>query len=250
MADSDLSSSICEEARLSSFVLVHTAAHGAWCWKKVVPLLAREGHKVIAPDLPAHGQDRTPIANVTLKAYTDRICQVLDDQTESVILVGHSMSGIVITQAAEYRTGKIAKLVYLTAIIPPNGKSMLETTEGIRNPNNRTVSDDKSWFTYKDELVRDLFYGDCSAEDVSFARSMLVPQAIRPLEEPVRVSEERYGRIPRVYIECLQDRILVPDFQKKLYTAIPCETVISMNTSHSPFFSAPEVLAKHLLSLV
>ena len=234
---------------MSTFVLVHGASHGAWCWKKVVPFLVTEGHTVVAPDLPAHGQDRTPIADVTLKAYTDRVCQVLDDQTESVILVGHSMGGIVITQVAEYRPEKIGKLVYLTAVIPVNGESLRQATEEIRNPEFITVADDESCYSYKDELVVDIFYGDCSEEDVSFAKAMLVPQPTSPVVEPVHISDDKYGRVPRVYIECLQDRILVPAFQKKLYTAVPCERVISMNTSHSPFLSAPEALAKHLLSL-
>lgn len=234
---------------MSTFVLIHGASHGAWCWKKVVPFLVEEGHTVVAPDLPGHGEDRTPIADVTLKAYTDRVCQVLDDQDESVILVGHSMGGIVITQVAEYRPDRIQKLVYLTAVVPVNGQSMRQTTEEVRNPNFITVAEDESTYSYKDEWVVDIFYGDCSEEDISFAKSMLVPQPTSPVVEPVRISEAKFGRVPRVYIECLQDRILVPAFQKKLYTAVSCEQVISMNTSHSPFFSAPETLAKHLLSL-
>ena len=235
---------------MSTFVLIHGASHGAWCWKKVVPFLVQEGHTVVAPDLPGHGEDRTPIADVTLKAYTDRVCQVLDDQGENVILVGHSMGGTVITQVAEYRPEQIRKLVYLTAVVPVNGQSMRQATAEVRNPNFITIADDESFYSYKDEWVVDIFYGDCSEEDISFAKSMLVPQPTSPVLEPVRVSEANYGSVPRVYIECLQDRILVPAFQQKLYTAVPCEQVISMNTSHSPFFSAPETLAKHLLSLV
>lgn len=234
---------------MSTFVLVHGASHGAWCWKKVVPFLAQECHTAVVPDLPGHGQDGTPIADVTLKAYTDRVCQILDDQNETVILVGHSMGGIVITQVAEYRPEKIGKLVYLTAVIPADGESLRQATETIRNAGFITVADDESCYSYKDELVADIFYGDCSDEDIAFARSMLLPQATSPVVEPVHVSEGKYGSVPRVYIECLQDQILFPAFQKKLYTAFPCEQVISMNTSHSPFFSAPETLARHLLSL-
>ncbi len=235
---------------MSTFVLVHGASHGAWCWKKVVPFLIQEGHTVVVPDLPGHGEDRTPIADVTLKAYTDRVCQVLDDQNESVILVGHSMGGIVITQVAEYRPEKIESLVYLTAVVPADGESLRQTIEEIRNPDFITVADDESYYSYKDGLVADIFYGDCSEEDISFAKASLVPQPMSPVMEPVHISESNYGRVPRVYIECLQDRIVIPAFQKKLYTSVPCEKVISMNTSHSPFFSAPETLARHLLSLV
>jgi hypothetical protein len=50
-------------------------------------------------------------------------------------------------------------------------------------------------------------------------------------------------------IECLRDRTLTPPFQKRLYTAVPCEKVIAMDTSHSPFFSAPGELARHLMAL-
>jgi len=235
---------------MSTFVLIHGASHGAWCWEKVVPFLVQEGHTVAAPDLPGHGEDRTPIEDITLKAYTDRVCQVLDDQDESVILVGHSMGGTVITQVAEYRPEQIQTLVYLTAVVPVDGQSMRQATEEVRNPNFITIADDDSSYSYKDEWIVDIFYGDCSEEDISFAKSMLVPQPTSPVLEPVHISEARYGSVPRVYIECLQDRILVPAFQKKLYTIVPCEQIISMNTSHSPFLSAPETLAKHLLSFV
>jgi hypothetical protein len=80
------------------------------------------------------------------------------------------------------------------------------------------------------------------------AKSLLVPQGAAPLAVPLRTSEERFGRIPRVYIECLRDRAISPSFQKDMYTAVPCRNVISMDTSHSPFFSAPEELVAHLTS--
>jgi len=234
---------------MSSYVLVHGAAHGAWCWKKVAPILQRNGHTVVTPDLPGHGSDRTPIQDISLKAYTDRICEVIDAQEENVILVGHSMAGIVITQVAEYRPDKIRMLVYLTALLPTDGNSMFQTTEEIRNPSARIMAEDQLSYVYREELLKDLFYGDCSEEDIAFAKAHLVPQATRPTQEPVHISESRYGRVRRVYIECLQDGIIPPAFQKKMYTTVPCEQVISMNTSHSPFFSAPDELARHLHSL-
>jgi len=55
--------------------------------------------------------------------------------------------------------------------------------------------------------------------------------------------------VPRVYIECLRDRTIAPPIQKMMYTATPCQTIFSMETSHSPFFSAPQELVRHLTSL-
>lgn len=237
---------------MSAYVLVHGAWHGGWCWDKVVSRLEKEGYRVEAPDLPGHGKDKTPISEVSLQAYTDSMCKILDAQSEPVILVGHSMGGGVITQAAEYRPEKIRTLVYLTALLLRNGESIAQVsqrdTESLLPPN-MIFSEDFSYCTVKDEVIREAFYGDCSDEDVARAISLIVPQSTSPLLMPVNTSEDNFGRIPRVYIECLRDRIISPSEQKKMYTDLPCERVISMNTSHSPFFSAPEKLVAHLTSL-
>src|SRR5215471_8421479 len=114
---------------MSRYILVHGAWHGRWCWDQVVPLLRQAGHQVETLDLPGHGQDRTPILEVTLAAYTKRVCETLDAQAEPVILVGHSMGGIVITQVAEERPEKIQTLVYLTAFLVQNGESVVQITQ-------------------------------------------------------------------------------------------------------------------------
>ncbi len=104
-------------AVMSTFVLVHGGWSGGWTWEKVVPLLEEAGHQVEAPDLPGHGDDRTPIPQVSLQGYADRICRVLDAQPEPVVLVGHSSGGLVISQAAEQRPDKVKMLVYLAAFL-------------------------------------------------------------------------------------------------------------------------------------
>jgi len=237
---------------MSIYVLIHGAWHGGWCWKNVIPLLEKKGHKVVAPDLPGHGEDKSSIPEITLKAYTDRVCQVLDEQSDPVILVGHSMGGVVITQTAEYRPEKIKKLVYVTGFLLQNGEFLLQhaepDTEALVLPN-LIMSEDQSHATVKEEALKEAFYGDCTDEDVEFAKSHLVPQAAAPLATPVSTTEENFGRVPRAYIACSRDKAISPSIQEALYKALPCEKVISMDTSHSPFFSAPEELSKHLLSL-
>ena len=108
---------------MSTYVLVHGSWHGGWCWDKVIPLLKARGHRVVAPDLPGHGRDKTPASDITLRAYADRVCDVLDAEAEPAILVGHSFGGLVITQAAEYRPEKIRTLVYLCAYLLRSGSS-------------------------------------------------------------------------------------------------------------------------------
>jgi pimeloyl-ACP methyl ester carboxylesterase len=80
---------------------------------------------VIPLDLPGHGRDHTPIREITLDSYARAVCEVLDRETEGVILVGHSRGGIVISYAAEKCPGRVKKLVYLAAFLLPNGQAML-----------------------------------------------------------------------------------------------------------------------------
>lgn len=237
---------------MTTYILIHGSWHGAWCWNKVRPLLEKEGHQVIAPDLPAHGQDQTPLVEVTLQSYAKRIVEVLDAQPEPAILVGHSMGGVAITQAAEYRPHRISHLVYLAAFLPRDGESLLQLalqdTDSLVLPN-LIVAEEEGYTTVKEEGIRPAFYGDCSDEDVKYAVPRLVLDPLAPVATPVEVSDDRFGRIPRTYITCLRDRAVSPDLQRRMYLASPCEQVLSLETSHSPFFSAPEALAAYLITL-
>ncbi len=238
---------------MSTFVLVHGAWHGSWCWEKVVPLLRQAGHSVETPDLPGHGQDKTPIREITLAAYAKRVCETLDAQAKPVILVGHSMAGVVITQVAEERPDKIQTLVYLTAFLPQDGESLLQiarkNVDSLLMPN-LIANEEQGSLTFKEGApLKEIFCGDCPDEDVARAKLLLVPQAIAPMATPVRITTERFDRVPRVYIECLRDRTISPPIQKMMYLATPCHTILSMETSHSPFFSAPRELVSHLTSL-
>jgi len=237
---------------MSTFVLIHGAAHGGWCWYKVVAALEKHGHTVLAPDLPGHGKDKTPVAEVTLQRYVDCVCALLDAQREPVILVGHSMGGRIITQVAEERPDRITYLVYVAASIPQNGQSLVNNPEPDRESvslANMVVSPDQRSFIFRETALKEAFYEDCTAEDIALAKLLLVPQPMAPVTTPVSTSAAKWGRVPRIYIECLRDRAMTPAYQKRLYTTSPCQKVISMNTSHSPFFSAPGELARHLMAL-
>ena len=237
---------------MSTFVFVHGGWSGGWTWEKVVPLLEEAGHKVEAPDLPGHGDDQTPIPEVSLQGYADRVSQVLDAQPEPVVLVGHSSGGQAISQAAEQRPEKVKLLVYLSAFLLRDGESVFSVgendTESLILPN-LVMSEDGSSATIREDVIREGLLHDCSDEDVEQAKARFVPQALAPVATPVALTEDNFGRVPRAYIETLQDRAISPSFQKEMYERLPCQKVISMNTSHSPFFSAPEELAEHLESL-
>jgi len=230
---------------MSTYLLIHGAWHGGWCWRSVAPLLEARGHRVLAPDLPGHGDDRTPGAAVTLQSYTDRICQIAGGQTEPVILAGHSMGGVVITQAAENCPQYIGALVYLCAFLPRNGDSAITWASQDRESMVNTSVDPRADGTigFKAEHTRETFYGNCADEDVEFAQSRLVAEPMAPSGTPVETTAERWGRIPRYYIECQRDRAVTLWLQREMQKHSPCRQTFSIDTDHSPFFSAPVELA-------
>jgi len=231
---------------MGKVIFIHGAWHGGWCWDRVAKLLVLQGHEVEAPDLPAQGNDTTPIQDVTLDSYVNRICEVLDRQKEPVILVAHSMGGISVTQAAEFRPDKIRALVYVTAFLPRNGESLgtLNENAGVSAvAQNMVFSDDFSSATIREDALKDLFYNDCSDQDIEYAQSLLRPIPTSTTQATVQTSEENFERIPRIYVECLQDHTIPPHMQKMMIEATPCKKVYTLDSSHSPFLSMPEKLA-------
>ncbi len=237
---------------MGTFVLVHGSWHGAWCWYKVISRLQDAGHQVIAPDLPALGADKTPVGQVTLKHWTDTVVAALDKADDPVILVGHSRGGILISEAAQARPDRIQSLVYLCAFLLKDGESLLAasgTDSESSLAGNLIFAADQLSATVQDAAINPCFYGGCGADDRVLARTLLQPEPLAPLATPLKLTPERYGRVPRVYIECLQDRAVSPAMQRRMIDASPCQRVISMDCDHSPFFSAPDELVSHLLSV-
>jgi pimeloyl-ACP methyl ester carboxylesterase len=237
---------------MSKFVLIHGAFHGAWCWDKVTPLLEQGGHEVMALDLPGHGENRTPAVEVTLEAYADRVVGSLDAMPGPVVLVGHSLSGTVISQVAEMRPEKIDRLVYLCALLLPSGKSAIEASQedgGSVILKNAAVEPDQGRIILSEGGIKEALYHDCPEEDFERARRLITPQPLAPLGTPVEVTDGNFGSVRRTYVHTTEDRAVSPAAQERMYTELPCEKVVSMSTGHLPFFAAPDELAGHLDSL-
>jgi pimeloyl-ACP methyl ester carboxylesterase len=237
---------------MKTFILIHGSWHSAWNWHKVVPLIEKAGHNAIAIDLPGMGRDKTPIQEVKMKTTVEKICQVIDSVPGKVILVGHSKNGIMISQAAEYRPDKIEKLVYLAAYLIPNGKtqkeySMLDTGGWLRSY--VTQHPETNSHTLQSTIFKEGLYHDCADEITDLAKVLLSNEPVESAITPLQLSEENFGRIPRFYIECTEDRAVTPFIQRKMHTETPCEKVYSLATSHSPFFSKPKELVNILLNL-
>ena len=230
---------------MAHFLLVHGSCHGAWCWRDVIPALAALGHSATAIDLPSHGDDPTPPEEVTLDDYAATIHAALDQPS---IVVGHSMGGYPISRAADLDPKNIQKLVYLCAYVPWDDHSLVEMRlRAPRQPIMKAVrkSQDGKTFSVIPEHAREVFYHDCPDEAVAFALENVCPQAILPQATKVTLGPT-YATVPRAYILCEEDSAIPPEFQEEMSAVFAPHEVTRMKTSHSPFFSDPEGLARHL----
>jgi len=226
---------------VSNYVLIHGGSDGGFVWEEVAPLLRERGHGVETPDLPGHGEDETPVGEISLGSYAGRICEVLDAQDEPVVLVGHSTGGIAITQAAEYRPRKIETLVYLAAYLPQRGQSLFELVESDPEPQGGgvIVNEDEGWLGFSEAAAREAFGTDIADEAWDSYWPRTRPEPLAPLVTPVLTTGRNFGRVPRVYVKTLRDRGVSPALQRRMRSALPCR-VVPIDTGHMPMLSAPQ----------
>ena len=222
--------------------------------------MEKKGYKVVAIDLPGHGKDTANPELVTFKMYVEKEKQVANNINGQVILVGHSMAGTVISQAAEeLGKDKVFKLIYLDAFLPKNGESISKLFALLSQTLQKETDTTKVTFrqgiitdangktrTFKPEVADIVFYYDCDGKDKELARRNLSKQAIEPFGSTVSVTDSVFGQIPKYYILCTESK----DLDKSLLpTRVKCEKLIKIPTSHSPFFSRPKELSKMLMTL-
>lgn len=234
----------------ATFVLVSGAWHAGWCWERVKPLLEARGHVVLTPDLLGMGEDHTPLAEVTLARWADQIAELIRDQSNQVILVGHSRGGIVISETAERVPERIRSLVYVAAFLLPDGDSLLAAGARARDPeappSNHVLPAPDGTAILRTEAIGPTFYNTTEPQWVARAASLVGPEPMRVLTTPLKLTETRFGRVRRAYVEALQDQAVPITLQRLMQEKLPCDPVIALDTDHSPFYSDPQALTAAL----
>ena len=225
----------------NEFVLVHGAAHGAWCWDEVAERLEAKGHRVITLDLPGHGRRASEVRQASVATYAHAVADAMAREGISRgIVVGHSMGGLVICKAAELVPARIAHLVFLAAVVLPHGGSLagVHLTAAGRGD---------GAFLYPAEIAWARWMNDLPREHPSVARALarLTPQAARPFLEPVDLRAFYSMHVPRTYIRCLLDAAVTPRKAVE-YAARLGVTPIDMDCAHDAMLSAPDELARIL----
>ncbi|MDE3064556.1 MAG: alpha/beta fold hydrolase, partial [Acidobacteriota bacterium] len=214
-----------------TYLLVHGAWHGAWCWRDVAAELDRRRVPWRAVDLPS---SRDPEGVRDLRDDAAAVV-ALADVGGPVVLVGHSYGGAVIAEAAS-RVPELAGLVYLAALVPRPGQSATDASREVRV---RTALDDATvvdgpLLRVRADGAAAAFYGDCSLADQGWAVAQLSSQTLASFRCP---RQEDDPPTPRRYVLCERDRAIDPSLQDVM--SARCDEVVRLASDHSPFLSHP-----------
>ncbi len=238
---------------MASFVLIHGSWHGGWCFDEVAAMLRAHGHEVIAPDLPGIGGDAAALAAVTLQGWADFAADLCRSATQKpVILAGHSRGGLVVSQTAETAPDAIDALVYICAMMLPNGLSRAEfKAREAANPAFDSlitpVADGHS--TRITGKHPEAVFAQLSPPDkVAAAMARLADEPHGPRSTPLQLTAERWGSLPRTYVECTNDLTIPIASQRLMQDMSPGAKVVTLDADHSPFLSRPAELAEALLA--
>jgi pimeloyl-ACP methyl ester carboxylesterase len=236
-----------------TYVLVHGAWMGKFCWDEVVSKLEAAGHNVLTLDLPAHGDDTTPAEAVTLDKYCDAIIQLIGERP-SVILVVHSMAGMPISIVAEAIPHQLQALVFVSAYLPRDGETLLQLSQADRESRVGAYwrQDDPAHYSppwIAAEGIVEVFCADCSPQIQELVKSRHRPEPLSPFVTPVALTEGNYGSVPRYYVETLDDCAVSHQLQTLMLSRVSTNKRFQLPCSHSPFFSMPDRLVACLTDL-
>jgi pimeloyl-ACP methyl ester carboxylesterase len=240
-----------EQMKTQTYVLVHGAWQAPYVWDVVRADLEQKGNKVIVVELPGHGSDTTPTYRLSLDAYRDKVIAELSKVNEKVILVGHSMGGMVVTAVAEKVPSRISKLVYIGAFIPASGQALGELA--MTDPDSKlgpqlSPSADQLTLDVNRESLAQLFIHDGTQADKDRVVNNYRPEPAIPFGDKIALTGN-FGSVNKVYIRTLQDRVISPGLQDRMIAGAKIKTVYEVNTSHSPFLSQPHAVSALLVNI-
>ena len=227
---------------MSTIMLVHGAWHGSWCWERVIPELEARGHRTLTVDLPSDRPERS------FEDYAGVVVDALAGEDDDVVLVRHSLAGLTIPLVAARRP--LGGLVYLCSLVPLPGRSVLEQLgvepDALLPGYEAGVEDDENGTgTWIDaEIARRILYADCDDEVAEAAIARLRPQARTPYEVPCPLDE--LPEVRSTYVVCGEDRLVNPDWSRRVATGRLGAELIELPGSHSPFLSRPADVAELL----
>ncbi|WP_170164459.1 alpha/beta fold hydrolase [Sinomicrobium pectinilyticum] len=244
------------DTEYATIVMVHGAWQNASVWDQVKNQLQSQGHTVVAVELLGHGEDETPVADITFEAYVKQVKTAIAAQGTPVILLGHSLGGAVITQTAAEVSEQIEKLVYIAGFIPENGKSVLDnsaldTTSLLPSALEFSADGSTAAIADPETNIPEIFCQYGAQAQVDLLIKNLKPEPLAPLATPLAYSGEDYNTISnKYYVFTKEDHAITYSFQKKMASDAGITKTYEVTSGHSPFVSRPDEVLQILQTIL
>ena len=234
------------QAAATTFVLVHGSWHGGWCWRRVADRLERRGYKVYTPTLTGLGERvHLLTASVDLNTHiTDVVNVIKFEDLKSIVLVGHSYAGCVISGVAEQMLPAIASIVFVDAFLPEDGQRMLDLTPA----NLRDVALEAQ---SKGEIARPIVPAAAfkvNEQDQAWVNSKLTPQPLGPTFTPYKFTGAREKVAKKTYIRALGYPLASFDKWLAQCQADPSWRTYSIDSGHDIMVDRPDELTELLVA--
>jgi pimeloyl-ACP methyl ester carboxylesterase len=231
--------------RVSTFVLVHGAWHGGWCWERVTPLLEAAGHRVTTPTLTGLGE-RCDLASaqVNLDSHIDDLLRHFEfERLSGVVLVAHSYAGFVAFGAAEKAAGEIARLVLLDAFIPLDGETMADHVGERGDQYRAAAADDPGWLAPAPPAA----VLGVAEEDLAWVDGLMTPQPVQTYLQPIALTGAVDAIADSRYISCTSPGLPTLDESKRRIAAVGMPTA-ELACGHDAMIAVPGELAALLVA--
>lgn len=245
------------ETGAAPLLLIHGAWQGAWVWDGFRAALARRGdHRpAIAVDLPGNGADGAPPSVASLPAYLAHLDRIVANIGRPFSIVAHSGGGVVASALAERHPGLTHRLVYIAGMMLPSETGFAAMVNHLL-PTDPTASGITPWLDWPvpgeisvvpPEAAIAFFLQDFPPALAVPASRRLTPQGERGRALTAHLTPERFGTIPRLYIQALRDRSVTLPLQRLMCERLPGATIRTIDTGHAPHVVAPDALLDILL---
>ena len=233
---------------MTTYVLVHGAFHGGWCWRRVADRLVAAGHRVYAPTLTGLGERAHLLAaSVDLETHIRDVTGVLEsEELTDVVLVGHSYGGIPIAGAADRMRERIGRLVFLDAVVLADG----ETWSSIHPPEvvARFIDGARARHGGLAIPVPDAAtFGITDEQDRQWVARRLTPHPLGTYRQPLRLRRPVGEEIDKTYIACSANPLASLSATRAALRRARGWTVSELAAGHDAMITAPAELTRLLL---
>ncbi len=233
-----------------TYVLVHGAFHGGWCWTRVAHRLREAGHAVYTPTQTGLGERRHLLSKqITMDVFVEDIVNMIEaEELNDVYLVGHSFGGGAVSGVADRMPARLKRLVYLDAGIPANGKSSFDRLPPeVRDTRIKQAEESSGGLSIPVPAANS--FGVKDLADLAWLERRMTPHPFNTYRTSPTLRHPVGNGVPTTYIRCTEPYYLNVDSSAAFARSQPAWQYLEIKTGHDAMISAPAELTALLLGV-